>query len=161
MVASGSGSVSVMGGTSRVSSALVCSPSSTLHGSFLRVRPCMKRRSSSFTRSPTASRAAGVHGGSSRLSGLAAVPRVSHVRTSVSRAASEMALTLVNSSRTSSTSRSAQVKDALRTVNRVFIERNERVSPPLELGSARMVSSLIQRSSAVALGWSLTEKAGL
>ena len=68
MVSSGGGSALMIGGASRARSCGLVTPSSTLHGSFLRDLPTIHVRSSSLSAMPSASREDGEHSGSLRAS---------------------------------------------------------------------------------------------
>ena len=146
MVHSGIGSVSMTGGMSRLTSELVCTPSSSLHGSFLRVRVCMARRSSSLSWKPLASPVAGVHSGSTRRSGRHDVPMISAVRVAVSRVDRSMAPVWLARSLASSYSRLAACQTPSWHDSSAWMPMNERVIPPAALGSARQVSSRMYRS---------------
>lgn len=149
MVANGIGSLSMTAGISRVTSALVCTPSSNLHGSFLRERPCMHRLRSSFICRPFESRGAGVQYGSSRSDALHDSPRTVAVRVAVSHFPAFIARTFSCSAAASSASARETSHVCSCTVSIVLSPMKERVTPPAALGNGRLVSDEMCRCRAL------------
>lgn len=163
MVHIGKGSLSDTSGMSRPISAFVWQPSSTRHGPSLRERPCMKRRSSSLSRRPTASRGAGVQYGSSRFEDDApATSRVPATSAAVLVAVSrpgQLTLSPTHFSKSSFPScfrRLALFSVCACTSNTVRSETNERVTPAAALGIGRCASAEMYRSRAAAVRCSVT-----
>ena len=139
--ASGSGSMSLTSGVSRATSALECTPSSTLHGSFLRERPFIMLCSRPFIRRPTASAGAGRQNGSDRT-GVRTPRAIScAVSSSVSRVSTRIAASFAWSRSPSSTRTRADANVCSCTKKTVSIATNERVTPEAALGSARSHSA--------------------